>query len=280
MARLSAVPLSAKGPALEKPTPDLAQALLDPFAAAISRTSDVDAPALGPLRRVPWEALPWKGRVLGDAVQVRYRVPATAPESAPCAGPLRALVVLDPSATLAGAEMSAGEVRKGLLRMHFEVVELSGNAAERRAVLRELTNPCTQLFHYDGHASFRGRDGVFAALELAGEALTVADVLALPRVPEAVALLGCETAKDDGMGVAQAFLSRGAKQVLAAMDTVDDKLSAAIARRLYAQASGDTLDLARALRVATRAARDLGEGSSDAAESTSKLWWLFRILTR
>jgi len=280
MARLSTIPLSARGSALEKPTAALAQALLDPFSAAISRASEVETPAWGPLRRVAWEALPWKDNVLAEAVQVRYRVNVPAPESPGCSGRARALVVLDPSATLAGAEQSAAEVRQGLSGMQYEVVELSGAAAQRKAVLSELTNPCTQLFHYDGHAAFRGRDGVHAALELMGEALTVTDVLALPRVPQAVTLLGCETAKDDGMGVAQAFLSRGARQVLAAMDAVDDELSGMIARRLYAQTGGETLDLARALRMATRAVRQSPMGLSDAAETPTKAWWLFRVLSR
>lgn len=280
MARLATIPLLATGSTMEKPTAALAAALLDPFAASISRASEVETPAWGPLRRVPWEALPWKKNVLADAVQVRHRLSLPPPEASTCSGRARALVVLDPSATLAGAEKSALAVRQGLARMHFDIVELSGAAAERKAVLNELTNPCTQLFHYDGHAAFRGRDGVHAALELSGDALTVTDVLALPRVPEAVTLLGCETAKDDGMGMAQAFLSRGARQVLAAMDTVDDELSGLIATRLYAQTNGDTLDLARALRTATHVVRQIGDRTFDVATSSSKAWWLFRVMAR
>lgn len=276
MARISSVGLEAKTTTLEKPTNTLAGVLLEPFAAVISQASEIEVPAWGPLRRIPWDALPWKNKVLADAAQIRYRMLGPEVPSPACSGSLRALIVRDPSATLAGAEESAKYVREGLSRIYPEVIELSGSAARKTSVIEELANPCTRMFHYDGHAAFRGRDGVHAALELAGEPLAVSDILALPHVPEAIALLGCETAKDEGMGVAQAFLWRGARQVLAAMDTIDDELSGWLARRLYAEVNGKSLDLAAALRKATESLRRQDVTSVP----MTKAWWLFRVFSR
>lgn len=276
MARLANVGSGVKATTLERPTNALASALLEPFAAAISQAAEIEVPAWGPLRRIPWDALPWKTKVLADAALIRYRMLGPEVPSPACTGSRRALIVRDPSATLAGAEESAKYVREGLSRIYPEVVELSGSAARKTSVMEELANPCTRMFHYDGHAAFRGRDGVHAALELAEGALAVSDILALPHVPEAIALLGCETAKDDGMGVAQAFLWRGARQVLAAMDTIDDELSGLLARRLYAEVNGKSLDLAAALRMATESLRRQDVTSVP----MTKAWWLFRVFSR
>lgn len=277
MARLDPWPGAASPPTRAKgPDGALARALLAPFAAPLARAQRLELPAEGPLRRVPFEALTWNGKTIADTFSVHYKLHVATPEppSLPCAGTATALVVINPESNLAAAEEAAPEVRKGLSSKGLQVRELSGRTATRAAVLAALEDRCTRHFHYDGHASFAGRDGASAALRLADGPLTVPDILALARVPETVSLLGCETAKDDGMGLAQAFVARGSHEVLAAIDTVADQLSGQVAKGLYLptdqpnEGTDDAPWLSEALRRATRDVRN-----SDSA------WWVFRVIS-
>jgi hypothetical protein len=136
---------------------------------------------------------------------------------------------------------------------------LEGAAATRPAIEARLADPCTALFHYDGHgiaAAQRGtsggpaggltRDRTDDALLLAGgDTLTAADVLELPRVPEEVVLNGCTTAAPEGLGLAQAFLLVGAAQVVASLDEIPADDAARFTRRLFegAQSSAARFDL-------------------------------------
>ncbi len=264
------------------PAPGLA-GLLTPFGEQIERASVVRVPGHGPLRRVRFEALPWKSGVLSDAVTVAYgfdgagaAAPAKAAEP-PCSGPPRALLVTNPDEDLAGAEAGGPAVREALAARGWEVVWLEGAAAKRAAILAALTDPCTALFHYDGHARFHGAgiDSLGAALSLRDAPLTVQDILDLPRVPRTAVLMGCVTARDDGMGLAQALLFRGAREVLASTHAVDDGLSRRVSERLYdaaPRASEGPPALAPALRAAT--------GPLHAGGAAAVPWWFFRVIAR
>ncbi|MFO0758825.1 MAG: CHAT domain-containing protein [Byssovorax sp.] len=272
LARLGALDASSlQGSPSSPPDPALARVLLDPFAAAIEHAETLRVPALGPLRTIAFEALPFRGRPLSSIVNIVYGFaagPASTP-SPPANAPRRALLVTDPREDLRGAATSGPKVSAALGERGYHVTWLKGAAARREALLNALGDPATALFHYDGHARFEGRDGLRAALDLGDAPLTVADVLALPHVPDTVVLLGCATARDDGMGLSQAFLTRGAQQVLASVDDVPDDLSRQIAERLYAGASPNesTPSLAPLLRSATAPLRDAPT-------------WLFRVLVR
>lgn len=266
--RLSAPPSS-------RPDAALAQVLLAPFAEAIAGATTLRVPAQGPLRHVPFEALPWRDATLSRFVNIVYgfdapEVEAPAASASSCLGAPRALLITDPRGDLRGAASAGPTVRDALARRGFAVTWLEGRAARREAALTALADPCTQLFHYDGHARFEGLDGLRAALDLDDAPLTVSDLLALPRVPRAAVLLGCATAKDDGLGLAQALLARGAREVLASTDDVDDTLSRRVAEQLY---EGAPLAGAPALAPALRAA--LAPQQRGAAP-----WWLLRVLAR
>lgn len=258
----------------------LSRALLSPFEAQIDAAKSVRVPAQGPLRRVAFEALPWKGHVLSDAAVVTYGFDADLPlpeasAGVRCNGPSRALLVTNPQGDLRGAERAGPEVAAALRACGWDVRSLTGEAATRERVLAELGDPCTALFHYDGHARFEGRDGLRAALVLRDGTLTVTDVLSLPRVPEAVALVGCSTAKDEGLGLSQAFLVRGAREVLASTEDAGDALSLRIARHLY--------DAARPAAQGPPVLSAALAGSSAAARAEkvgAEPWWIFRVLAR
>lgn len=281
MERLPSLPaeaLARPGPAA--PAKELSAALLQPFATQIERAAGIRVPAHGALRHVPFEALPWKGRVLADSAPVTYGFDGAAlpapPAAAPdCSGSPLALLVTNPRGDLPGAETAGPRVQQALLARGWEVRWLAGPTATRPALLAALKDPCAALFHYDGHARFEGRDGLHASLVLHDDRLTVTDILALPRVPAAVTLLGCATAEADGLGLAQAFLVRGSRQVLASTADVDDTLSLRLAQRLYdgaGPASEGPPVLSAALRTATAAVR--------AEEPGAGPWWLFRVLSR
>lgn len=259
----------------------LAKILLVPFSKAIRAAKHVSVPAHGRLRRVPFEALPWEGKTLSDFVTVTYgfhgaSLAARNSDIAPiCNGGRTALLVTNPGGDLPGARKASSLVQQALVNQGWKVEFLEQTSATREVTAAKLSDPCTGLFHYDGHAKFEGRDGLRAALVLHDGTMTVTDILALPHVPEKVALLGCATGKDEGLGLAQAFLMRGSEEVLAAMDDVDDALSQRIAERLYVKTLAGReggLSLSGALSDALAKVRE---------EATSKdAWWLFRVFSR
>jgi tetratricopeptide (TPR) repeat protein len=270
-AALKRLPGQPKGTAA-----DLSAALLAPFKEVLAGARRVVVFADRALRDVELENLPWNGGVLSDQVIVSYGVggqplPATRADS--CGSKPFALLVLDPSRNLAGARR-AGEHLAA--RLGAGAAVLAGESATRRAVLEALSDPCIRLFQYDGHAVFGAKkDGIEAALSLADGPLslsTLLDPTALPRVPDRVVLSGCETAREEGLGIAHAFLERGSRQVLATTAKVDDALSAQLMETLYEQDPRPAAewDLAAALRTALRSLRGPGAGAGP--------WAAFRVL--
>ncbi len=257
--------------------PLLARLLLQPFREAIEAAGRVRVIAHGPLARVPFHALPWNGARLLDHAPVAYGLGIPAGIDAPQTG-RRALVLGDVS--FPGAAHEAEEVTRRLARQGFAVERLEGERALASAVRTALAEPGVVLAHFAGHASHGGVDGLEGALRLAqGTSLTVADLLALQRVPPFIVLSACDTstvsaeARGAGLGLAQAFLVAGAKVVVASIDKVEDGAAARLGAGLY----DGTFDLARpdlvsALRDAQRAER---EGTLGGAPTT---WRLFRAI--
>jgi hypothetical protein len=202
------------------------------------------------------------------AIPVAFAVDAPSrPPAAGCTGAPRALLVVNPQHNLWAASDAAPALRGDLARMGFAVDTLEGAAATRAAVEAHLADPCTGLFHYDGHgiaasgAALPGdrapaltRDRSDDALVLAGgDRLTAADVLGLPHAPAAVVLDGCTTAAPEGLGLAQAFLLGGAAQVIASLDELPAEDAARFARALFATAPPGTasVDLVQLFARAT-----------------------------
>ena len=181
------------------------------------------------------------------AVPIAFAMDARPRSSgASCPGARRALLVTNPRQDLWAASESAPRLAGELARMGFVVDTLEGAAATRAAIEGRLADPCTALFHYDGHGSFAVpptpggvaggglRDRTDDALLLAGgDTLTAADVLDLARVPAAVVLDGCTTAAPEGLGLAQAFLLAGAAQVVASIDELPAADAARFTNKLY-----------------------------------------------
>jgi tetratricopeptide (TPR) repeat protein len=250
----------------------LARALLAPFAGELARARRLDVVAYGSARSIDVHALPWPRAPLGTTLPVTYPLDLAGAAADPLPSG-RALVVGDPSSDLRGARVDLESVIRQLgATPAWSVTTLRGAAATSAAVQRALG--AADLFHYSGHARFAGRDGVTSALTLAEDGeLSVTDVLALPRVPSRVLLFGCETgrasreARAEGLGLAQAFLLAGARQVVATTRPVDDTVASTIARAVYAHLA-ERADLSEALRAA----------QADAWERGVVGWEAFRVL--
>ena len=253
-ARRLGAPASANTPA------ERAEAWLAPFRIALSNVHRVRLVLPDELLPTDWHALPFDGAPLIERAEVVYSLdlgprPAEAGESA------TAVVIADPTEDLPGARESAGAVVAALASRGLRVVELRGQDATHEAVRDALELPSVRLLHYAGHATFEGPDGLEASLRLARRGrFSVADVMALARVPEIVVLAGCDTARvsegdaaGGGLGLAQAFLVKGARAAVATPRPMGDALAEQATRLLYARPI--ERDPALALRAVTRALR-------------------------
>lgn len=254
----------------------IGEAVLAPFRARIEAAQRVHVVAEGALLEVPVHALPWRDGVLVDHTVVAWSVDLPALPRAPAGG--EALVVFadaqhDLGHLRALADRASARVQASGWRLHAD-----GGEADRGAVLRRALGQ-VELFHYLGHVgvpSFeRGEPHPWSTMLLLDEGtLGIEDVLALPKVPESVVLLGCGTAlagplrPGSGEGLAQAFLAAGSRQVIAAVGDVDAELAATMGAALY---EDDTFDAAAALARVQREAR---------RTAAPEGWWVLRAWVR
>ena len=166
----------------------------------------------------------------------------------------QALVVADPSEDLPAARKEAEAVDQTLTDAGWTVVTHDGQGATRATIRVGLTSAA--LLHYAGHGAHRGRGGWDAALLLHDGELGVIDLLAVPRVPSAVILAGCDTGSHSagawagGVNLGRAFILAGARQVLAASGTLDDQLALRVGKGLAERiARQPQPDLAKALQA-------------------------------
>lgn len=191
-----------------------------------------------------------------------------------------ALLLCDTAADASGACAATGQADEALkgagwrTRLQMPKVILGGAQAtpprlNRDALLRELAQ--VRLFHYIGHMKAMGLRGALPLEDEAG--LLTADVLTLARAPERVLLFACNSGHDgeetgglEGLGLAQAFLLRGAAWAIAPVQEVDVALSDRLVRVLYQQGElgGDAAAPVKLLREARRAA--LAQGGGPAAD--------------
>ena len=253
----------------------LARQLLEPFDAEIGRARRLHLLPYGRLSRVDIHALPWRGKPLAAQRVVTFGMDLESPVSPKTQRAHRQnLVVGDPTGDLPHARREAQLLAKQL--GHGTKLLLGRHASPSR-VLAAL--PQTTLFHYAGHARFDGIDGTRSSLLLAGRShLTLGDILSLHNAPRWVVLSACEAARtasergDAGLGLAQAFISSGSRQVVAARLSVDDRLARRLVHRLHREINRDPgRDLAVALYVAQRDFLALADNSA---------WRIFRTISR
>lgn len=250
----------------------LGACLLEPFAERLRAARQVTLLPAGAFAALDLHALPFDGAPLLAGRDVTFGLDLGSPGAPAGSTGGVALLVGDPRGDLPAARRETALVEAALGAGPWRVERLEGEAAGHADVRRGLAR--ADLFHFAGHGVFAGRGGWDSALPLAGSgALGVGDILALERAPRFVLLSGCDTARSAGagaetLGLAQAFVSRGARAVVAAARPVDDAGAAALVERFYSEwAAGQPP--ASALRRAQLALRQ-ADGHAD--------WAAFRVL--
>jgi tetratricopeptide (TPR) repeat protein len=237
--------------------PDIARAILSAASPDVERARTVRVVTSADLAcaDVHAERLP-NGVPLGLSARVTYGMDVR-PTSREIVRPRRALVVADTRDDLPLAR-DEGTLVASTLAPTVDVVHLGGARASSIAVQDALST--ATFFHYAGHADELNGE-LFLPLAGAGR-LTTHDVLALPLSPERVVLSACQAGRVQpsglalGMGLVQAFLEKGASEVLAPSRPVKDELALALARALVATPESTDFGAAIALLARTRATVD------------------------
>lgn len=193
---------------------------------------------------------------------VAFAGPGTVrPTPAPAPGPRRALVIGDPSATLPTGRSEAERVADELSKQGWRV-ELHTHPMTGADLSARLNAGPWALFHYAGHGQHAGLDGLQASLQMVdGPTFDVARVLGLEQAPRRVVLNACEVGSSGsdpevgGLGLAAAFGLRGAEQVVASVDRIDEPTAQALVRALYLDGSPSNALLLPSARKAPEVSR-------------------------
>jgi pimeloyl-ACP methyl ester carboxylesterase len=221
--------------------------------------------------RIPWEVLRIGEQhpALGPGMSRRFAsetlTVARWREDGASEGPLRLLLVSDPTEDLPGAA-AEGEALKALLeRRHVTLDVLRGREATRSRLLAALGAGSHDVLHFAGHAFFDAGSPGQGGLVCAGkEVLRGADLETLASLPAMVFCNACEaarvrrpgrqaggrsltTARAFGLrrsmtGIAEAFLSGGVANFMGTHWPVGDEAAFAFSRALYeALLTGESL---------------------------------------
>jgi CHAT domain-containing protein len=193
-----------------------------------------------------------------DEYAIRYAPSTKALAAVPkqTGGPEHNVLVIDPLENLASARLEGAWVLRQADPARTRVFE--GPAATKAAVLAALGG--ARRIHLATHAMFDLERPLQSHLIMAGpEQLTINELLPhLERsVPELVVLSACETAisrvattPDEFLGFPAAFLSAGARTVVATLWPVADDSSALLMGRFYFELGSPKASSAEALRRA------------------------------
>ncbi|MEQ9503256.1 MAG: CHAT domain-containing protein [Deltaproteobacteria bacterium] len=230
---------------------NLAAKLIEPFRSALHEHREIHFLATGSVEEIDLHALEFDGSPLFSTHVITYALDL--PER-PTSALSRAVVVGDPTGNLPSARAEAKLVADELLSTGVDVTQLSSDRATASR-LRE-TLGATHHFHYSGHARSDARSGWKSAMLLANDdTFAPGDLLALPAVPSTVFLSGCATGEAArravlGLGLAQAFVLAGARQVIATTRPIDDRTAHEVARLVYEHGIDDlAASLAHAQRT-------------------------------
>ncbi|MFK7886822.1 MAG: CHAT domain-containing protein [Gammaproteobacteria bacterium] len=261
--------------ALEHQTPAaLAQCLIDALAPNLHAAKRLRVVPSGVLAEVDFHALKFADTHLMDALPLRYSLDLHAAVP-PVFGGTQAFIVGDPTRQLPASKKEALAVGSALSNTGLMAVQtLTGRDAGFEPVRSALNT--ADIFHFAGHATYESQHAWSSALALASDdALSVADVLSLERVPAFVMLSACDTARGDAsvqgevVGLAQAFALRGAQAVIATARPVRDEQAQALSRAFYHHWHGD-LPADIALQRAQQSLRQLDPDGD---------WAAFRLIS-
>jgi tetratricopeptide (TPR) repeat protein len=170
----------------------------------------------GPLHSLPWSVLP---SCAGRPVTVAPSATLWHATSALAAAPA-------PVAVAAGPRLPAGDAEARAVAAVHRTTALVGDAATAGAVLSALDG--AGLAHLAAHGRLSRDNPLFSDLLFADGPLLGYDLERLPRVPHTVVLAACDagrslvTAGDELLGLAAAFVGRGAATIVASVVPVAD----------------------------------------------------------
>lgn len=265
------------------PAADLSALILDPLDEALAACSRLLIVTSGPLHRVPWAVLPWRGAPLAQTHALSLIPSATTlrwlrPDQP--VGLERALIVGNPAGmawTAPGTERptplpslpGAADEARALARQIQGSRPLLGEAATGAAVRAQI--PQAGIVHLATHGHYEPASPLLSGLMLAhGEVLDLATLLGLELQAALVVLSACESglgAWEGGepIGLPRGLLAAGAGGVVASLWPVDDQATVALMSALYAGLA-QGLPAAEALRRAMLDAREqarVGSGDRD-----------------
>ncbi|MFY0535882.1 CHAT domain-containing protein [Nannocystis pusilla] len=212
------------------------EALLEPFFPEIEAADEIDILPTESLHHVPFHALPWEAGILLDRATVRYGLDV-ATCGADLAAPRGGALVVQGDDPYFASEASAVAAE---LAEHWPVAVVRPT---RPADLGPLLAGEYAVAHVVAHGEHVELDRLLATDDrlLLGDTLTLPrrTLLAAPGVPALVHLSACRSSFTDaetlggGISLAHAFLLRGARYVVGAIEDVDGEVARAFASRFH-----------------------------------------------
>ena len=220
---------------------------------------------------VPWEAVYLNGRCpaldkgLSRLYRIGGRTRSAGRQVLPRSSRLRLLMIENPTRDLTGAQKEGDRLTKLFKDNRGDVTVLSGQAASRAGVLKELAAGTYDILHYAGHADFSVSNPGEGGLVLSDGRLTAADMQSIGKMPQLIFLNACESGRLRGsgaapdasvgmlspsIGIAESFLVHGAANFVGTFWKVDDIAADSFAATFYAG-----LLAGKPLSVAMREAR-------------------------
>ena len=247
----------------------LSRRLLLPFAKQIGSSRRLRIVPHGFLEDVDFHKLIWNGDIILSTKQIVYGLDILANRKGlngshdrKDTGALHAAIVVDPDGNLDASRKEGEIVKKALqqtqMKQKYVITHLEQDQAKHSAVRAVLKH--ADLFHFSGHAAYRGYEGWDSALLLSlNDEFSLRDILALGRTPPLVFLNACESSKTDtgevtALNLARAFVVAGSQRVIASTRPLPDDLAYLFAGYFYDYYKKSTFDEAFRRAQATLAA--------------------------
>lgn len=240
--------------------------VLEKFDRCVERSSTIVVESLGAFADVDVHQASWRDEPLLVSKRVEYSLGLGTRAPQRPDKPANALVVIDPTTEqqgrLKGARQEIALVQGALDESKVKFQLLTAHDAARGTVFDALDS--VDWFHFSGHGASTGLAGWESRLLMAGsQGLEVRDILALPKGPENVVLLGCETARvsagsGTAMHLATAFVLAGSQRVVATTRQLPDELARKFSAELYGSGPELEWDLTSMWRAAALASRGAG----------------------
>ncbi|MEZ4991741.1 MAG: CHAT domain-containing protein [Saprospiraceae bacterium] len=214
----------------------LARLLLQPVADLIYRYSELYIAPYGRLHLIPFHALPFAGKYLGDgrlismlpsASTLQFFREITIPKQ------VNLLCIGNPTGDLPAAAMEARSIAS-----IFDAVPILGDDATESRIRAEI--PQANIIHLATHGDLSEETPLSSAIYLAGkDELNLFELMGIRMKADLVVLSACESGKsdptngDEVIGLTRGLLAAGARSAITSLWSVDDVSTALFMQYLY-----------------------------------------------